>query len=160
VSRVVHLNLDEGVVVIRCMSENVGVSAIERLSSGGVRLVCNKQRRCGPDAPKAQGLCDRRSSDARKASAATNPLEEFAWTSKLAFMTQARVQFRKALLEEGDIFRIGRLQLPQILLVDVSHLAGLNGFEKFNEPVPFLVPVFRTHNDAPPVTGNTRSEVS
>jgi hypothetical protein len=40
VSRVVHLNLDEGVVVIRCMSENVGVSAIERLLSGGVRLVC------------------------------------------------------------------------------------------------------------------------
>jgi hypothetical protein len=40
VSRVVHLNLDEGVVVIRCLSENVGVSAIERLSSGGVRLVC------------------------------------------------------------------------------------------------------------------------
>lgn len=39
-SRVVHLNLDEGVVVIRCISENVGVSAIERLSSGGVRLVC------------------------------------------------------------------------------------------------------------------------
>ena len=39
-SRVVHLNLDEGVVVIRCMSENVGVSAIECLSSGGVRLVC------------------------------------------------------------------------------------------------------------------------
>jgi hypothetical protein len=39
-SRVVHLNLDEGVVVIRCMSENVGVSAIERLASGGVRLVC------------------------------------------------------------------------------------------------------------------------
>ena len=39
-SRVVHLDLDEGVVVIRCMSENVGVSAIERLSSGGVRLVC------------------------------------------------------------------------------------------------------------------------
>lgn len=39
-SRVVHLNLDEGVVLIRCLSENVGVSAIERLSSGGVRLVC------------------------------------------------------------------------------------------------------------------------
>ena len=39
-SRVVHLNLDEGVVVIRCMSENVGISAIERLPSGGVRLVC------------------------------------------------------------------------------------------------------------------------
>ena len=40
-SRVVHLKLEEGVVVIRCLSEKVGVSAIERLPSGGVRLVCN-----------------------------------------------------------------------------------------------------------------------
>jgi hypothetical protein len=39
-SRVVHLDLEEGVVVIRCLSENVGVSAIERLPQGGVRLVC------------------------------------------------------------------------------------------------------------------------
>jgi hypothetical protein len=27
-SRVVHLKLEEGVVVVRCLSENVGVSAI------------------------------------------------------------------------------------------------------------------------------------
>lgn len=40
-TRVVHLSLDEGVVVIRCLSEKVGVSAIERLPGGGVRLVCN-----------------------------------------------------------------------------------------------------------------------
>ena len=39
-SRVVHLNLEEGVVTIRCMSENVGVSAIEALPAGGIRLVC------------------------------------------------------------------------------------------------------------------------
>ena len=39
-SRVIHLSLDEGVVVIRCMSEKVGVSAIEGLPGGGVRLVC------------------------------------------------------------------------------------------------------------------------
>jgi hypothetical protein len=39
-SRVVHLSLDEGVVVIRCLSEKVGISAIERLPAGGVRLVC------------------------------------------------------------------------------------------------------------------------
>jgi hypothetical protein len=39
-SRVVHLSLDEGMVVIRCMSEKVGVSAIEGLPGGGVRLVC------------------------------------------------------------------------------------------------------------------------
>jgi hypothetical protein len=40
VSRVVHFSLDEGVVVIRCLSEKVGVSAIESLPGGGVRLVC------------------------------------------------------------------------------------------------------------------------
>lgn len=39
-SRVVHLNLDEGAVESRCMSEKVGVSAIEPLPGGGVRLVC------------------------------------------------------------------------------------------------------------------------
>ena len=38
-SRVLHLKLDQGVVVIRCMSEQVGVSAIEALPAGGVRLV-------------------------------------------------------------------------------------------------------------------------
>ena len=40
-SRVVQLNLDEGVVVIRCLSEKVGISAIEALPVGGVRLVCS-----------------------------------------------------------------------------------------------------------------------
>jgi hypothetical protein len=39
-SRVVHLKLEEGVVVIRCLSEQVGVSAIESLPGGGTRLVC------------------------------------------------------------------------------------------------------------------------
>lgn len=38
-SRVVHLKLDQGVVVIRCLSEQVGVSVIESLPGGGVRLV-------------------------------------------------------------------------------------------------------------------------
>ena len=39
-SRVVHLNLEEGVVTARCLSEKVGISAIEGLPDGGVRLVC------------------------------------------------------------------------------------------------------------------------
>jgi hypothetical protein len=39
-NRIVHLNLDEGVVEIRCMSEDVEVCVIERLPTGGVRLVC------------------------------------------------------------------------------------------------------------------------
>lgn len=40
-SRVLLVNLDEGEVVAKCLSEKVGISAIERLPSGGVRLVCN-----------------------------------------------------------------------------------------------------------------------
>lgn len=39
-SRVVLLALDEGQVVATCLKEDVGISAMERLSTGGVRLVC------------------------------------------------------------------------------------------------------------------------
>ena len=42
-----HLNLDEGVIVVRCLAENVGVSSIERLSSGGMRLVCKSSEGAG-----------------------------------------------------------------------------------------------------------------
>ena len=40
-SRVLLVGLEEGQVVAACLAENVGISSIERLSSGGVRLVCN-----------------------------------------------------------------------------------------------------------------------
>jgi hypothetical protein len=40
-SRAIFLSLDEGVVVIRCLSEKVGISTIESLPGGGTRLVCN-----------------------------------------------------------------------------------------------------------------------
>jgi len=39
-SRALHLNIDEGTAIARCAAEKVGVSAIERLPQGGVRLVC------------------------------------------------------------------------------------------------------------------------
>ena len=39
-SRVLFLKMDEGKVVASCLKEKVGVSAIERLPGGGVRLVC------------------------------------------------------------------------------------------------------------------------
>ena len=39
-SRVLFVDLDEGTVVTKCLAENVGISAIERLPQGGVRLVC------------------------------------------------------------------------------------------------------------------------
>jgi hypothetical protein len=39
-SRVLYVSLDEGDVVARCQSAKVGVSAIEHLPAGGVRLVC------------------------------------------------------------------------------------------------------------------------
>ena len=40
-SRVLLVALDEGRVVAACLAENVGISTIEHLASGGVRLVCN-----------------------------------------------------------------------------------------------------------------------
>ena len=49
-SRVVHLSLDEGVVAIRCMSDKIGISAIESLPGGGVRLVCKS----GSDAERVR----------------------------------------------------------------------------------------------------------
>jgi hypothetical protein len=39
-SRVLFVHLEEGQVVARCLAEKVGISAIERLPGGGVRLVC------------------------------------------------------------------------------------------------------------------------
>lgn len=39
-SRALLLTLDEGQVIAACLKENVGISAIERLVDGGVRLVC------------------------------------------------------------------------------------------------------------------------
>ncbi len=39
-SRVLLVSLDEGEVVAKCLAEKVGISAIERLPAGGVRLVC------------------------------------------------------------------------------------------------------------------------
>jgi hypothetical protein len=39
-SRAVLLSLDEGQMIAQCLKANVGVSAIEGLIGGGVRLVC------------------------------------------------------------------------------------------------------------------------
>lgn len=39
-NRVLFLTLDEGRAVASCLAEKVGISAIERLPGGGVRLVC------------------------------------------------------------------------------------------------------------------------
>ena len=39
-SRTIFLSMAEGEVVARCLAEKVGISAIEGLPGGGVRLVC------------------------------------------------------------------------------------------------------------------------
>ena len=46
-SRVVFLSLDEGQVVAHCLKEKIGISAIERLPGGGVRLVCKSSEGAG-----------------------------------------------------------------------------------------------------------------
>jgi len=40
VSRAIFLALDEEGARARCLKENVGVSAVENIPGGGVRLVC------------------------------------------------------------------------------------------------------------------------
>jgi hypothetical protein len=39
-SRALFLKLTEAEVIAKCESEKVGISALERLPAGGVRLVC------------------------------------------------------------------------------------------------------------------------
>jgi hypothetical protein len=39
-SRTLFLSVDEGAAIAACLKQKVGVSAIERLPGGGVRLVC------------------------------------------------------------------------------------------------------------------------
>lgn len=39
-SRVLFVALNEGEVVVQCLAQKVGISAIEGLPGGGVRLVC------------------------------------------------------------------------------------------------------------------------
>ena len=39
-TRAIHLSMREADVVSRCLTERVGVSTIEQLPEGGVRLVC------------------------------------------------------------------------------------------------------------------------
>ncbi|HEY8592688.1 MAG TPA: hypothetical protein VIL42_07470 [Sphingomicrobium sp.] len=46
-SRALLVDLDEGQVVAKCLAEQVGISAIERLPSGGVRLVCKSSEGAG-----------------------------------------------------------------------------------------------------------------
>ena len=41
-SRVLLVALDESLVIAECLAGNVGISAIERLTTGGVRLVCKR----------------------------------------------------------------------------------------------------------------------
>jgi hypothetical protein len=64
-SRTLNISMNEGEVVASCLKEKVGVSAIERLPSGGVRLVCAsgdgaahmrallKRKLIGNDVPRA-----------------------------------------------------------------------------------------------------------
>lgn len=46
-SRALLIDLDEQKVVAKCLHEKVGISAIERLPGGGVRLVCNSSEGAG-----------------------------------------------------------------------------------------------------------------
>ena len=46
-SRELFVDLPEGEVVAKCLSLKVGISTIERLPAGGVRLVCSSSEGAG-----------------------------------------------------------------------------------------------------------------
>jgi hypothetical protein len=46
-SRAMFVNLPEADVIASCKAENVGISAIERIPQGGVRLVCMSSEGAG-----------------------------------------------------------------------------------------------------------------
>ena len=54
-SRMLLVALDEGQVVASCRTENVAISTIERLQSGGVRLVCKSMDGAACMARKFEG---------------------------------------------------------------------------------------------------------
>lgn len=54
-SRVLLVNLDERQVAAKCEAENVGISAIESLASGGTRLVCKSSDGAGTMTRKFKG---------------------------------------------------------------------------------------------------------
>ena len=73
-SRVLLVALDEGQVVAACLAEKVGISTIERLSSGGIRLVCNSMDGRSAHGPQVRGAPDRRCGHTGEAAADYSPL--------------------------------------------------------------------------------------
>jgi len=60
---------------------------------------------------------------------------------------EAGVQLREPLLQRGDIFRICRLKLTQVFLIDVRDFSRLDGLEEPGQPISLLVPIFSAHNN-------------
>ena len=54
-SRAMFVNLTEAQVTASCKAENVGISVIERIPHGGVRLVCNSSDGAGIMTRKFKG---------------------------------------------------------------------------------------------------------
>lgn len=54
-SRALLVNLDEQEVIAKCLAENVSISVIEPLPSGGTRLVCNSSEGAGTMTRKFKG---------------------------------------------------------------------------------------------------------
>jgi hypothetical protein len=54
-SRALLVNLDEGQVIAKFQAEKVGISAIERLPAGGVRVVCKSSEGAGTMTRKFKG---------------------------------------------------------------------------------------------------------
>ena len=65
-SRVLFLNMSETAAVDYCKTKSVGVSAVEKLSSGGIRLVCMSSDGAETARTRPQVQADQGRSDPRQ----------------------------------------------------------------------------------------------
>src|SRR5256885_14383905 len=65
--------------------------------------------------------------------------------SVLVVRAQAAVQLRQACSQGGNVLLVRRLELPEVILVDVSDRPGLDAFKQLHKPLALVSPVFGAH---------------
>ncbi|MFL6742860.1 MAG: hypothetical protein ACJ8E3_02745 [Sphingomicrobium sp.] len=72
-------------------------------------------------------------------------MENAAQDPSRIVIAEASVQLRKPLFQQGDIFRVRGLELPEIFLVNVRDLPRLDALEELDQSVSLLMPILGAH---------------
>jgi hypothetical protein len=60
---------------------------------------------------------------------------------------EAGIQLSEALPQHSDILRARRLELAEILVVDMGDLAGLDAAQQLDDPVSLFMPILCAHDN-------------